>query len=571
MTEHRGESTPDVPAQRAGASRRTALKVAIGAGAAVVSGAASQPAANAAARPRWGTVPKAAPRRTTSWASPTSRVATPLTAPSPTISNATLPTYPLPTGAAVPNLVGTDPNWHLLRRATYGPTPATLVDLRSRGADAWLDRQLAPETIDDSACDAFLKSYPTLAKTPAQLWTSISPFGWEAMFELAYAKVARSAFSQRQLFEVMVEFWHDHLHVSCPSSEVWEVVTGYDRDVIRKYALGRFADLLLASAQHPAMLRFLSNYESSAATLNENYGRELLKLHTVGVQAGYTQAMVVDSARIMTGWTVNPQAQFTYTSSWHYVGPVSVLGFSAPNSSATAGVTVGQQYLDYLAHHPATARHIAYKLAVRFVSDFPSAALVDSLAAVYLANDTAIVPVLKALFSSSEFLTSYGQKLKRPFEDTTATMRAMGLTLASSGNSSSLSGVYWLLGSVGHQPMAWHPPNGYPDTADAWSSTGGVLGRWNLHMAIMEAWFVGNGYTTPDPATLVGTPTPTTLPALIDTLSNRLLGVTLTAPVRTALLAYLTTSGTTTVANAVRYRLRDLCALIMNSPAGAQR
>jgi uncharacterized protein (DUF1800 family) len=576
VTEHNGEPTPDIPAQdlptaTAGSSRRTALKVAIGTGAAVVSGSLAQPA-NAAARSSWGAAPKATPRRVTRWSSPTSRVANPLTAPAPTITiNGSLPTYPLPTGPAVSNQVGTDPYWHLLRRATYGPTPASLVDLRSRGASAWLDRQLAPQTIDDSVCDAFLTSYPSLQKTVAQLRTSMTLGGWTAMFELATAKVTRSVFSQRQLFEVMVEFWHDHLHVACPSSEVWDVMTGYDRDVIRPLALGRFADLLLASAQHPAMLRYLSNYQSSTATLNENYGRELLELHTVGVESGYTQPMVVDSARIMTGWTVNPQGQYTYTSNWHYVGPVNVLGFSSTNPSTAAGVTVAHQYLDYLAHHPATARHIAYKLAVRFVSDFPSATLVDSLASVYLANDTAIVPVLKALFTSTEFLNSYGQKLKRPFEDTTATMRTLGLALTPTGNSTSLSGIYWMLQNMAHQPMAWHPPNGFPDTAEAWSSTGGVLGRWNMHIAVLEAWWNGNGYTTPDPATLVGTPTPTTLPALIDILSNRLLGVTLSTSTRNALLAYLTSSGTTTVANALRYRMKDLCALILNSPAGAQR
>ena len=193
----------------------------------------------------------------------------------------------------------------------------------------------------------------------------------------------------------MVEFWSNHFNIAIPSGEGWDVKTTDDREVIRAHALGTFADLLQASAKSPAMLRYLDNDVSTAQSLNENYGRELLELHTVGVDAGYTQADVVDSARLMTGYTADIYGTFTYRSSSHYVGPVTVLGFSHANGSAAGGQQVAEQYLSYLAHHPATARHLATKLAIRFVSDTPPSALIDRLAQIYLDNDTAIVPVLQ--------------------------------------------------------------------------------------------------------------------------------------------------------------------------------
>jgi uncharacterized protein (DUF1800 family) len=556
---------------RRGKSRRRVLAQAgtLTAGA-IVASTVVDPFALASGRIRkWGTGATGQAPPGSTWSSPS----LPTTSPSspPTITASGLPTYPLPTGAAVTgNLLGRDPVWHLLRRATYGPTPQLIADLRARGANAWLEEQLKPSSIDDSACTAYVAAaYPSLAKSVTQIRSSYSNGSWTAMTELGMAKIARSVLSKRQLFEMMVEFWHDHLHVASPSSEVWDVMTSYDRDVIRPFAFGRFSDLLLASAKHPAMLRILNNYQSSVDTLNENYGRELLELHTVGVQSGYTQAEVVDSARILTGWTVGRHGEFAYYNDWHYTGPVKVLGFSAANSDQFGGLTLGAQYLDYLAHHPATARHLAYKLAVRFVSDYPSAALVDKLATVYLNNDTAIPPVLGALFTDNEFLNSYGAKLRRPFEDVTASFRAVGVT-PSSGVANSFGSMYWSLSALGHQPMAWHAPDGYPDTADAWLSTGGTLGRWNLHMGVLGRWW-SDGFTLGTPAALLGGSTPATLGALVDAMTNRLLGVTFASGHRQALLDFLTSSDAGAVSSAMQWRLDVLGALILDSPYGLQR
>jgi uncharacterized protein (DUF1800 family) len=214
----------------------------------------------------------------------------------------------------------TDRPLHLLRRATYGPTPTALAQVRSAGVDAWLTQQLAPAKLADPVGDVITARYPRLAWSAAQAHAAYPNSDWVLMFELGQATVARAAWSTRQLFEVMVDFWSNHLNVTSPSSEVWDNRHLYDRDVIRKHALGRFADMLVASAKHPAMLRYLDNASSTKDAPNENYGRELLELHTVGVNGGYTETMMVDSARIMTGFTIGPNHAYTYDAARHWTG-----------------------------------------------------------------------------------------------------------------------------------------------------------------------------------------------------------------------------------------------------------
>ena len=166
--------------------------------------------------------------------------------------------------------------------------------------------------------------------------------------------------SKRQLFEVMCDFWANHLNITCPStSDVWSARQVFDRDVVRKNALGRFEDMLIASAYNPSMLTYLNNAESTKLEPNENYGRELLELHTVGVDGGYTEDDMYQSALIMTGFTVNENnGLFKYDTSYHHVGPVQVMDFTDANSTAEGGETVGRAYLKYLASHPSTARHL---------------------------------------------------------------------------------------------------------------------------------------------------------------------------------------------------------------------
>ena len=301
-------------------------------------------------------------------------------------------------------LTPTPAKHHLLLRTTYGITPALLAELDARGTRGWLDDQLTPERIDDGACDQIVARFPLASATPPELYRALDNGSWDGMRDVSSMTLARATWSKRQLFEVMVEFWSNHLNVTCPSSEVWSSRGSYDRDVIRKHALGTFSDLLVASCTHPAMLQYLDNLESRGANPNENYGREVLELHTVGRDAGYGQAGVVDSARAFTGLTVwNPwnggtdttYGTLRYRADWHYVGPLRVLGWLHPNADRTQGVQVATSLARYLAAHPATAARLAHKLAVRFVSDSPPPALVDRLARIYLDSGTAIVPVLR--------------------------------------------------------------------------------------------------------------------------------------------------------------------------------
>lgn len=471
-------------------------------------------------------------------------------------------------GEAVPNLVGTDPVWHLARRATFGPTPALIAEIRTQGIAAWLDSQLNPASIPDAECDAYLTRYPSLPMTTMQIRAAYPRFGWDPMMELSRATIARALWSKRQLFEVMVEFWSNHFNVTSPSGEVWDLKTVEDREVLRRHALGKFSALLVASAKSSAMSRYLDNASSSVDTLNENYGRELLELHTVGVDAGYTQAEVVDSARLMTGFTVGRHGEFAYYNDWRYVGPVKVLTFSSPNGNDFGGLQVAEAYLDHLAHHPATARHLATKLARRFVADTPPATLVDKLAQVYLANDTAIAPVLRALFLSPEFAASIGQKTKRPVEDVLGTARAIGVTPAA-GDRTSLNGYYYLLNGLGQAPLNWGPPNGFPDRATNWLSTGGTIGRWNAHVGVIQGWWK-DGLTTPVTGALLGTTTPVDNAALVDALTVRLLGIRMADPQRAALLAFLNGISTKVVDN-VKWRITETICLVLDSPNWIQR
>lgn len=397
--------------------------------------------------------------------------------------------FATPAGAAG-TFVSNDLDLHLLRRATYGLTPNTASKIKSTGRSAWLEQQLAPEGIDDSFVDGFIADrLPRLSWSIQEAVNNLEGGSWDVMQDLAFASVLRPAWSKRQLFEVMVDFWSNHLNVTNPSSDVWANRHDYDRSVIRAHALGKFSDMLAASATHPAMMLYLNNAESTKDAPNENYGRELLELHTLGVDGGYNETDMRNSALIMTGFQIDWNTYgFTYNKADHYVGAVDVAGFHSSNSSAGGGYALGLSYVDYLAHHPSTATRIATKLVTHFVSDVPDAGLVADLAQTYLDGDTAIKPVLRRLFSSAVFEASLGAKVRRPMEDLIASLRILGIKPDASGTDG-VQGLYWMIQGLGNAPMAWSPPNGYPDTSDAWRSAGGALGRWNAHMSLAAHWW----------------------------------------------------------------------------------
>ncbi|SDT76900.1 DUF1800 domain-containing protein [Actinoplanes derwentensis] len=439
-----------------------------------------------------------------------------------------------PAAAAEPSaatFLPADPLLHLLRRATFGPSPSSIAEIRKLGAKAWLERQLKPSSISDKVADGLVARLPLARLSTAQVRARVSAgslkrYSWDPMWQLGFAAVARSIWSERQLFEVMADFWSNHLNVTCPQGDVWDSRIDYDT-TIRRYALGKFSDLLKASARHPAMLTYLDNRFSSKAAPNENYGRELLELHTVGL--AYTEADVKNAAVLLTGLTVDDKTgNFRYDGTRHATGAVRVLSFQHANPTAAGGEAAAVALLDYLALHPLTARRIVTKLCVRFVSDTPPASLITALMKVYLDNGSAIVPVLRALFTSAEFAASVGAKARTPLEDLAATVRTLGYGPAASGVKF-LESLYWMARDAGQAPLGWAPPNGYPDVAEAWGSPSGLLVRWNFHLSIAAGWWPDTLVKPANLATGMVGALPATYGALIERTATRLTGIAPTA------------------------------------------
>jgi uncharacterized protein (DUF1800 family) len=468
--------------------------------------------------------------------------------------------------SAPADLVSADPVAHLLRRATFGPTPAALAEAGRLGLTGWLDRQLDPARIDDSALDALLARLPLAGADIATVRAKLPLHSYEAFGQLGRAAVARSIWSNRQLFETTAAFWANHLHISAPSSGVWDSRSDYDT-VTRKHTFGRFADLLRASARHPAMLTYLDQRVSTKTAPNENYARELMELHTVGMI--YTEADVQAAARLLTGMTVTSAGTYTYTAAKHATGAVTILGFSHANATAEGGEAAALAFLDYLATHPATAERLATKLCVRFVADEAPASLVAELAKVYLDNNTAIVPVLRALFTSPEFAASVGRKVRTPFEDQAAAVRALGLGPETSGVKG-LDALYNNLVNAGNAPFRWSPPNGYPDVAAAWASPSAFLMRCNSHLNLAAGWYPKQLTRPTDLLKALVPVLPPTYGALIDALALRLVGTKLPADHVAAVLsvaAKVPTSSLTVKDKSLAGNLPYLIALVLDSPS----
>ena len=392
---------------------------------------------------------------------------------------------------------GKNPRAHLLRRATFGARPRDVAELKKLGIEKWLKRQLKPGSFADPEGDAAWKLFPFAGAAPATIIKYTEAFSWDAVFDTAQASLARQIFSQRQLYEITVDIFANHLHVPLPG-EQWQTAPDYLKNVIRKHAFGNFSTMLVAAMKHPAMLNFLNNDESRKANVNENLGRELLELHTVGIAGKYTEKDVRASASILSGRTWNGDTgRYVYDPTEHVTGRVKVLGFTHANTTGKGGEAVGDAYLRYLAKHPATAKAIARKIAVRFVSDTPSDDLVKRLAAVYLKHNTSILETVKAVFLSSDFWFSVGTRMRRPLEDAVGTLRVLDVR-REKGSKTPVSWLYWSLNDAGHTPHGWSPPNGYPDVAAAWLGAGAMIQRWNLHRVFVYGWWDGLKYIAPD-------------------------------------------------------------------------
>jgi uncharacterized protein (DUF1800 family) len=367
----------------------------------------------------------------------------------------------------------------------------------------------------------------------------------------------------------MTDFWANHLNVTTPSNETWDNAASWHEGVIRAHALGSFTDMLLAAMRNPAMLRYLTNVGSRKDAVNENLGRELLELHTVGVASGYTEDDVRHSAHILTGRTVandrgpGVEGDFVYDPELHWTGPVTVLDFTHPNDTPDGGLEVGDAYLRHLAAHPATAQTIARKLAVRFVSDMPPATLVDRLAETYLAEGTAIVPVLSMLFRSAEFWAAAGQKVRRPLDDAVGSARVLGVEPAPEGDPL-VHPLLWWSGQMGQRPLAWLSPNGYPEVHAAWRSASGRLTAWNYHRALVMGW---DEVPVVPPEELVAGRAQATVGEYVDSLCQRLCLQTFEPEHRDALIAFVGADAATPVAGStLPDRVPYLVPLVLDSP-----
>jgi uncharacterized protein (DUF1800 family) len=415
-------------------------------------------------------------------------------------------------------------------RFSYGVTPALAAEVvAAGGAKAWFEQQLAPARIADPVTDALVGWYPSLSRSPEELWQrQIQEVegGWEVMADYARWVLLRRIHAKRQLLEVMTEFWENHLHVPVWGDATFTWRSPYG-SVIRKRALGRFDDLLHATITHPAMLIYLDGAVSTAAHPNENLGRELLELHTVG-RGSYDEDDVKASARILTGWAVDMWDTWaaSYSTADHWRGPVQVMGFSDPNTSPD-GRDLTRRYLTYLAHHPATAQRLARKLAVKFVGDNPPRSLVDELARVYLAHDTAIKPVLRALISSDAFQASVGAKVRDPGEDVVATYRVLGATLqepptGDARDDYAATALLWQVGALGTSPFAWPRPDGQPLDNDSWSSPSRLIASMEVHWSMSGRWWPSAGIAYRAPVDWLPKPR-IRFDLLVDHLSQQLL------------------------------------------------
>ena len=410
-----------------------------------------------------------------------------------------------------------------LNRLGFGPRPGDLAAFDALGPDdparlaAYLDEQLDPGTIDDAVCDARLAAsgYATLGKSLGQLWADhvVANPTWKVRMqpvnETTLATFLRAVYSKRQLFEVMVDFWHNHFSIYAWESYEGPTWVHYDRDVIRAHALGNFRQMLEAVARSTPMLLYLDNWRNSADGPNENYARELLELHTLGaehyfgavprsqvpadgsgLQEGFCDEDVFAVTRCLTGWSLDADpwwklksgnGGYRYRADWHDGGTKNVLGVTL-----SAGQPDEKDFLDVLdllATHPGTATFVCRKIARRLIGDFPPQTVVDAAAQVFLAHVASgdqIARVVRSIAESQAFRDTWGEKVKRPFEIVTSALRAADANFPFVEGDPDTDSFDWRFYQTGHYPFDWHPPNGYPDFREAWVSTGPRVLTWKL-------------------------------------------------------------------------------------------
>ncbi|MEQ8762451.1 MAG: DUF1800 domain-containing protein [Planctomycetota bacterium] len=376
----------------------------------------------------------------------------------------------------------------LLDRTSHGFHLGEYEIAKTVGYPIWFEYQLAHESIDDSPLEDLLAEIlPSLAMSAKEIydayWTTNQleiPF-----LELKFATMLRAAYSPRQLYERMVGFWSDHFNIDHEDDFCLLLKTVDDREVIRPHALGKFPDLLRASAESAAMNQYLDNFANVKGRAQENYARELMELHSLGVSGPYTENDVKEVARCLTGWTYqrkNPffpnWGEFLFDPGKHDTGAKTVLGQQIP---AGGGKSDGDIVLDILANHPSTAHFVATKLVRHFVADDPPQSLVQRVAATYLATGGDIKSMLRDIFSPQSpaaFVRFAQPKFRRPFLMATSLLRAFEIGLADP------TGMLYEMIVMGQYPFGWHAPNGYPDVTGAWASN--LRPRWSFASRLFD-------------------------------------------------------------------------------------
>lgn len=412
---------------------------------------------------------------------------------------------------------------HLLRRATFGPRPGDVEAVKQMGIEAWIDRQLEPQTIPDPEVEKRLEGYQTLKMTPEEFVARLSsarmsrdqgpPKKGEDRFkkarrsqaelnrlrnqaarEVPRAVLMKAVYSERQLQQVMAEFWRNHFNVDITKDDVRYYIPDYER-VIQRKMFGKFEDLLMSTAKHPAMLFYLDNYvsqapmaraekvragredESRTGGLNENYARELMELHTVGADNGYDQEDVIQLSLVLTGWSIQG-GKFLFRKNYHARGNKVVM----KKTFRSGDVSEGEAVIKYLAKHKNTRRYVVGKMARYLQADEPSERLVKDVCKVWAKTKGDLKAVTKAILMHEDFYAkpSVLTKAKTPFEYVVSAMRVTGADVTDMG------GVLQRLGDMGQPVLRQEDPTGYSDAAVDWMDTGVLAVRWQFAFDLLS-------------------------------------------------------------------------------------
>ena len=379
-----------------------------------------------------------------------------------------------PDRVRVPGADAVDATHHLLNRASFGPWPGDRERVAGLGAADWIEDQLHPDGIDDTACRALARRFESVYAAPGE---TASTRHAQLQEELSRYALLRASFSRRQLYESMVALWGDHFNIAVAKGDVVYFKASDERRVIRAHALGRFRDLVRASALSPAMLVYLDGADNKAGpgeVPNENYARELLELHTLGVSGGYAQRDVMEAARALSGWRVAGEGDWgrgrvIFERGHHDDGEKQVLGTTLP---AGAGADDLEALLDVVCAHPSTARYVATKLCRWFIADSPPEQAIADVAAEFLATDGDLRACVRATLTHDGFAGSVGGKVKRPFRLIVSAVRALAAVHHAE------PALMRFLDRMG-QGHGGHPtPDGYPWEPHPWLGT--LAWRWSF-------------------------------------------------------------------------------------------